>query len=112
MLIEQARLRVEAMRARLKSRWATWLPFRCKYIDAFASFLLLNLQQVKLALEGAQQSGDLHRFVDFLVTYAAGNVPLPFYVQPFAPLFQQGLRIWLHANIDLWAATIGDTPEK
>ncbi len=108
MLIQNLEARVRAMLDRIVERHSSRLPFGGTYLKAFRVHVLRTFATVRGQWEAFYESGDVHRLIDFLIDMARGNLPVPFYLAPFAGLFLESLRVWLHNNSDVIRGPVGE----
>jgi hypothetical protein len=108
MLIQHLEKQIDQFIERLKANYASYLPFRGKYLDALRLFLIGQMEHMRVVFDGfASPDGDAHKLIDFVIDHARGNLPIPWYMTPFESMFLEGVRRFLHANVGTVRGGIG-----
>ena len=109
MILQNLGQRVDSTTAKIVQSYGGFFPFQGKYLLAFRAFLLANTERLRGEWERFHTSGDVHKLIDFVIDLARGNLPVPWYLAPFAGAFLEALRVWLHANSNVFRDGIGAT---
>lgn len=110
MIIEHFKKRIDFVLTQFVTKNKSRLPFQGYYAGRLKTFLVDNIEKVAGEWAKANESGNVTKFIDWLVDFAKANsLGIPFPASLFTGIALEALRKFLHANKDLFADKIGTT---
>ena len=107
MIAENVEKRIIRIIEKITVSYSGYLPFGGKYLKAFGVVVAENANVLKHNWNEFFATGDASKLIDFLIDFARGNLPVPFYLKPFAGPALEVLRKWLHDHEDLFRDAVG-----